>query len=205
MKWLTAVLPYLAVGIGLFWVEQAFLALLGFHLAIIFSLLLAQSTVPVGTLFKSNDVRWSILSVLLCGSSGISLYFLVRFFGLRADLSAHVESLGLTASTWPIFLTYFVLANPFVEEYFWRGYLGSPTMSLDLSDFLYAGFHGLILWRSVQPAFIVYSLIFLMVAGWFWRQLARINGGLLASVLGHMAADFTILMAIYRMTAGISD
>ncbi|HEX5808781.1 MAG TPA: hypothetical protein VFY25_08965 [Anaerolineales bacterium] len=45
---------------------------------------------------------------------------------------------------------------------------------------------------------IVYSLIVLVAAGWFWRQLARIDEGLLAPVLGHMAADLTILLAVYQ-------
>jgi hypothetical protein len=118
------------------------------------------------------------------------------------DLSAYVESIGLTSSTWPIFIGYFVLANPLLEEYFWRGFLGSPTRLLHLSDFWYAGFHGLILLGKMQAGAVLYSLIVLVLAGWFWRQIARLDGGLLAPVLGHMAADFTILMAIYlRSTA----
>jgi uncharacterized protein len=107
--------------------------------------------------------------------------------------------LGLTSSTWPLFITYFVLVNPFLEEYFWRGYLGSPTRRLYASDFLYAGFHGLILLGKMQAGTVLYSLGVLVLAGWFWRQLARLNGGLLASVLGHMAADFTILVTVYQM------
>lgn len=58
----------------------------------------------------------------------------------------------------------------------------------------------MILWGKVRPFSIVYSLIVLVAAGWFWRQLARINGGLLAPVLGHMAADLTILLAVYQMS-----
>ncbi|MGZ9167067.1 MAG: CPBP family glutamic-type intramembrane protease, partial [Anaerolineales bacterium] len=92
------------------------------------------------------------------------------------------------------------LVNPLIEEYFWRGYLGSPTKNLYVSDFLYAGFHTLILWNKVQTPSIIYSLTMLVLAGWFWRQLARVDEGLLAPVLGHMAADFTILMAVYRMS-----
>lgn len=197
MKWLTPVLPYLAVAIGLFWLHQALFALLGFHLAIILSLLLARSSIPVKTLFKSNDIRWVLLSILLCGSSGISLYYFWSYFGFIRDLPTQVESFGLTSSTWPMFITYFVLVNPLLEEYFWRGYLGSPTKSLYLSDFLYAGFHALILWNKVQVGSILYSLIVLVFAGWFWRQIARADQGLLAPMLGHMAADFTILMAVF--------
>jgi membrane protease YdiL (CAAX protease family) len=197
MKWLTPILPYLAVAIGLFWVQNAFLVLFGFHFAIILSLLLARSSVPIKTLFRSNDLRWVALSILLCGGSGISLYFFWSYFGMVSDLPALIESYGLGRSTWPLFITYFALVNPLIEEYFWRGYLGSPTRGLSPSEFLYAGFHALILMNKMQIGAIIYSLIVLVLAGWFWRQLARADGGLLAPVLGHMAADFTILMAVY--------
>jgi membrane protease YdiL (CAAX protease family) len=197
MKWLTPLLPYLAVVIGVFWIHHALWALLSFHLAILLSLLLARSSVPVGVLFQSKDIRWVILSLFLCGGSGISLYFLWPYFGVTDNLSRTVESFGLSSSTWPIFIAYFVLVNPLFEEYFWRGYLGSPTKRLYPSDFFYAGFHALVLLGNMPFGTILYSLIALTLAGWLWRQLARANGGLLAPVLGHMAADFTILMAVY--------
>lgn len=197
MKWLTPVLPYLAVAIGLLWVHHAFLTLLGFHVAILFSLILARSPIPITILFKSQNIRWVVLNILLCGSSGISLYFLWPYLGLVSNLPAHIESLGLTRDTWPLFITYFTLVNPLIEEYFWRGYLGSPTRWLHPSDFLYAGFHGLILMEKVQTGAVLYSLGVLVLAGWFWRQLAHADEGLLAPMLGHMAADFAILMTIF--------
>lgn len=200
MKWLTALLPYLAVTIGLFWIHHAFWALLSFHAAILLSLFLGKSTVPVRSLFQSRDVRWVVLSVLLCGSSGISLYFLWSYFGVVDDLPAQIEGYSLSGATWPLFIAYFVLVNPLLEEYFWRGYLGSPTRGLAPSDFLYAGFHALILMGKMQTGAVLYSLLVLVLAGWFWRQLARADQGLLAPALGHMAADFTILMAVYRMS-----
>ena len=200
MKWFTPVLPYLAVGLGLFWFQNAWIALFGFHLAIVISLWMARSTIPIKILFKSNDIRWPVLSMLLCGSSGISLYFLWKYLGVTNDLPSQLETLGLTKSIWPAFMAYFVLANPLVEEYFWRGFLGSSTKKLYISDFLYAGFHGLILIGKVRPGSIIYSLVLLILAGWFWRQIAREDQGLLAPVLGHMAADFTILLAVYQLT-----
>ncbi len=199
MKWIAPLLAYLAVGIGLFVFHSAWGALLGFHLAIIASLLVARPNIPITLLLKNNNIKWILLSILLCGSSGVTLYFFWDSFGFANDLSQQIASLGLNASNWLIFIAYFASINPFVEEYFWRGYLGSESKSLHHSDFLYAGFHALILFGKVQAFSIVYALILLILAGWFWRQVFRADKGLLAPVLGHMAADLTILITVYTM------
>jgi membrane protease YdiL (CAAX protease family) len=200
MKWLAPVLVYIAVALGLFISRHAWSALISFHLAILLSLFIAKPNIPVKILLASKSIKWILISILLCGSSGITLYFLWDKFGIAKDLSAHVEALGLNQSSWVAFIAYFTFVNPWLEEYFWRGYLGSDTRNFHISDFLYAGFHGLILLNRVQSSMIVYSLAILILAGWFWRQMRRTDGGLLAPVLGHMAADFTILLAVYLRT-----
>ncbi|MFT3890429.1 MAG: CPBP family intramembrane metalloprotease [Anaerolineales bacterium] len=200
MKWIAPAMAYLAVGLGLFLFHNAFSALMGFHIAIILSLLIAKPKVPLSILWKSTNIKWTLLSILLCGSSGVMLYFTWDRFGPVSDLHSQVKGFDLNSSTWIPFIVYFTLVNPFVEEYFWRGYLGSDTKSLHISDFLYSGFHGLILFGKVRPSSILLSLTLLVLVGWFWRQLYREDKGLLAPVLGHMAADFTILLAVYNMT-----
>jgi membrane protease YdiL (CAAX protease family) len=196
MKWIAPTLVYLAVGTGIFYIHNAWLALLGFHIAIVASLLIARPNIPVSILGKNINRQWIFVSVLLCGSSGVTLYFLWNYLGFRADFSAQVESLGLNSLTWLPFILYFALVNPFIEEFFWRGYLGNPTKGLYRSDFLYAGYHALILIGKLPVGWIAYGLVALVTAGWFWRQIMREGQGLLAPVLGHMAADFTILLAV---------
>jgi membrane protease YdiL (CAAX protease family) len=197
MKWIAPALVYLAVALGIFYFHSAWGALLGFHIVIISSLLIARPNIPISVLGESHNIKWTALSILLCGSSGVTLYFLWNYLGVGSEFPAQVESLGLNSLTWPLFIAYFALVNPLVEEYFWRGYLGNPTKGLYGSDFLYAGFHALILIGKLQVGWILYGLTVLMLAGWFWRQIMRVDQGLLAPVLGHMAADFTILLAVY--------
>lgn len=202
MKWIAPILVYLTIGAGLFIFHNAWITLLGFHAAIIVSLLIARPKILIVVLFKSRNIGWIVLNILLCGSSGVVLYYFRSCFGIVADLPTQTTSLGLNASTWPRFMLYFVLVNPLLEEYFWRGYLGDKTKSLHSSDFVYAGYHALILISQTSVFTVVFAVITLTLTGWFWRQIARRdNGDLLAPVLGHMAADCTILMAVYKMVA----
>jgi len=200
MKWLTPILPYVAVVAGIYWFQNAWVGLVGFHFAIVISLLLAKAQIPVRLLFKSDNIRWVVLNILLSSISGVTLYFFWSAFGISGNLSVQLEALGLNSSNWVAFIAYFTLVNPFIEEYFWRGYLGSSTNRPHGSDFVYAGFHVIVLAGKTRLGSILYGLSVLVCAGWFWRQVTREDKGLLASVLGHMAADFTILLAVYQKT-----
>jgi membrane protease YdiL (CAAX protease family) len=197
MKWIAPLLAYTGVALGISLFHSAWGGLLAFHLAIVISLLIAKPNIPIKILFASNSFQWTLISILLCTSSGITLYFLWDRFGIVDNISTLVEEMGLNASNWIPFIAYFTFVNPFLEEYFWRAYLGSPTEGFHVSDFLYSGFHGLILMNKVRTDVILYCLAMLVLAGWFWRQIMRKDGGLLAPLLGHMVADFTILMAVY--------
>jgi hypothetical protein len=200
MKWIAPALAYLAVGLGLFVFHSAWGALLGFHVAIVASLWIAKPGIPISILFESRRLKWILLSLLLTGTSGVPLFFLWEWFRVAEDLPSQLASLGLNASTWLTFIAYFAAVNPFVEEYFWRGYLGSQTVRLYVSDLAYAGFHTLILIGRVPVSSIVFALAALTLAGWFWRQIARKDRGLRAPALGHLGADLTILLTVYRMT-----
>ncbi len=199
-KWLTPIFPYLAVWMGLFLFRSAWAALLGFHAAILLALAVVRPDIPINILFKSKSSKRILYSVLFCNTSGIGLYFLWNMFGIADDLPAQLESIGLTSSSWPPFIAYFSLVNPWLEEYYWRGVLGSDVKNVHIIDPVYSGYHALVLWGKVHPLSILFAVIIITSAGWLWRQMVRSNRGLLAAVFGHMAADFSILLTIYTMT-----
>ena len=174
--------------------------MVGFHIAVLIVLLFLHPNLHINILFKSKYPKWIPVSILFCSISGIGLYFLWDVFGIANDLPAQLQSIGLTSSSWPLFIAYFLLVNPFIEEYFWRGVLGSNSKKLYIGDAVYAGYHALVLWGRVIPFSILFAVIIIASAGWLWRQMAREDGGLLAPVLGHMIADFTILLTIYLIS-----
>jgi len=198
-KWLAPILPYLAIWAGLFLFKNAWLTLIGFHAAILIALAVARPSLPINILFKSKSAKWILVSALVCSTSGIGLYFLWGVFGIVPNLPMRLESIGLNSASWFAFIAYFSLVNPFIEEYFWRGFLGSDSKKLRVGDAIFAGYHALVLWGRVHPLSILFAVIILTSAGWIWRQISREDGGLLAAVLGHMVADFSILMTIYWM------
>ncbi|HNK63334.1 MAG TPA: CPBP family intramembrane metalloprotease [Anaerolineales bacterium] len=198
-KWFAPVLPYLAVWVGLFVFKNVWLALVGFHLAIGLALILLRATLPFDTLIKNQQRGYILASMLICILSGLGLLLLWNVLGVANDLHEQLIPLGLNERTWAGFIAYFTLVNPWVEEYFWRGVLGSDTSWIYIGDLIFAGYHTMILWEKVPFSSILIALVALVFAGWFWRQLYWRDGGLLAPVLGHMAADLSILLVVYTL------
>ena len=199
-KWFAPILPYFAVWAGLFVFKNAWVTLIGFHLAILIALAFLRSSLRVDVFFKPAKLRHIALSVILSASSGLGLYLLWNIFGIVADFPARLAVLGLNSSTWVVFILYFSLVNPFIEEYFWRGNLGSDTRRLYLGDVVYAGYHLMIVWDKARMWSVLVIFFVLISAGWLWRQLYRRDGSLLAPVLGHIAGDLSILLAVFYMT-----
>ncbi len=199
-KWFAPILPYFAVWAGLFFFKNAWCTLAGFHIAILFVIAITRPDIPIRILFRSQYPKWILFSVLFCSTSGLGLYFFWNMFGVDHDLPEQLRLIGLYSTSWFPFITYFSLVNPFIEEYFWRGMLGKVTRKLYIGDLSYAGYHAMILWGRTNLLSTLFAVMILVSVGWLWRQLYHKDQGLLAAVLGHMAADFSILLTIYQMT-----
>jgi len=196
-KWLAPIPPYLAIWAGLFIFKSAWLALTGFHLAILLMLAWFRPPLPPDIFFKAAQWKHVLLSIFFSTLSGLGLYLFWNFSEVASDLHEQLAALGLSGFTWLGFIAYFTLVNPFIEEYFWRGFLGSNTKIFYVGDLIYAGYHIMVLWNKAQPLSIVLVVFVLTLAGWFWRQVYCRDGSLLAPVLGHMVADLTILLAVW--------
>jgi membrane protease YdiL (CAAX protease family) len=193
---LWVVLPYLAVFLGLVILRNAWGALVGFHLTLL--PLLVMDWQKILPRLRSPVSIGMLLAVAATGIvGGTGLWFTWPHAGLPLKFSASVATVGLSGSIWLPFIIYFVLVNPWLEEAYWRGVLTSSSQYPALIDFLFAGYHLLIIGLFVSPFWMIYTFVILACASWFWREVTRYTGSLLPSVLSHLLADLTILLVLY--------
>ena len=190
------ILPYLAVFLGMITLRSAWSALIGFHLTLLPLLVTHRQT--ISPRFHAPVSKGILLPVAVDGLfAGLGLWLIWSFAGLPADFPARVAALGLSGPIWLPFIVYFTLVNPWLEEAYWREVLTSPSSYLAPIDFLFAGYHLIILSLFVSPVWMVFAFAILSVASWSWRQVSRYTGSLMPAVLSHMLADFSILMVLY--------
>ena len=194
---LWAVPVYAAIFIGMNVLPNAWVALLGFHLTLIVPLLFWR-TLPTCLLRPVSPAL--LLAMAFIGLlAGAGLWLLWPSLGVSGHYRAQLAALGLTGTLpWAVFIGYFSLANPWLEEAFWRDALASPARGPALVDFLYAGYHLIILASFVGPFWLLVALLILAATGWFWRAVTRLTGSLLPGVVCHMLADFAIVWVLYQ-------
>ena len=196
-KTLGPAIPYLAVGVGLLLCHNAWIAIFSYHAGILLMVRFGGFGVPVRRVFQGRGYRTHLIALALGASGGILLYLMWPVLAVPNDIEAYLQSIGLNARTWPIFLAYFVCVNPLIEEYYWRGCLGSQRRRPVLNDLFFSGYHLVVLAGSVGAVWLPLIFLALAAAAWFWRQIDRLASGLLPSVVSHIAGDIAVIATIY--------
>lgn len=189
--------PYIAVGLGLFVAHNAWVTLIGYHVGIVLVLTLARAWPQARKIRPAGRLSWILFAMLIGACGGIGLSLLWPIFGIDPSLNARLLPLGLNTVSWPLFILYFSLVNPWLEEIYWRGWLGSDSRSPVAGDIWFAGFHLLVIGNYVPWHSLVITLVVLSSVSWFWRQIARRESSLFAPALSHILADAAILMVVY--------
>jgi membrane protease YdiL (CAAX protease family) len=194
-----ALVPYVTLGIGLFLLHNAWVALLSYHLGMLIILFFEKKPFSLKLMCPNMNPKILIVNAVLGGAAGLLIYLLWPLLGLSDNINLFIQSISLNTAIFPYFMAYFVLINPWLEEYYWRGYLGSNSKGIILHDLLFAGYHILILAGRLGIIWLVIAFIILFLTAWFWRQSGRWSQGLAASITSHFAADTSIILLIYFM------
>lgn len=193
-----ALIPYLAMILGLHIFQSAWMAFAVYHGLILVFLLGKKDKGLWKELLQGWDGKLGLGAVVFGLGGGVVLYVLSPMAGINKPMTQPILSLlGLQGKWWLLFVFYHSLVNPWFEEILWRGKLGNKSARPILNDFLFAGYHLLVLVLFLDWIWMVLAMVLLSLAGWLWRQMRRRHNGLLLPVISHMAADTSIMAVVY--------
>lgn len=189
--------PYLTVGIGLLMLHNVWAAIFGYHLAMLLIMAVSGKGLSLSQLWQGGDsLRLPLLTVAGAGG-GLLLWLLQPWVLVNGQLGAFTQSIGLNQQSWPFFIVYFVLFTPALEELYWRGYLADSSLKPQVNDFLFAGYHLVVLGGIIQIGWLIIIFFLLAAAAWCWRQSNHLGAGLISSFISHLAADISVILVAY--------
>ncbi|MHB0936468.1 MAG: CPBP family glutamic-type intramembrane protease [Armatimonadota bacterium] len=189
--------PYLAVIAGMYLLHSAWASVFLYHLGMAGVLLVERRWGEARKLGAGLQPLQMTATGFFGLSGGVLLYLLWPLLGLPAGFADSLANLGITKAVWPLFLGYFCLVNPWLEEVYWRGYLRDDAARPVPNDALFAGYHVLVMASFVWWPWLIVVLLGLTGAGWLWRQQARLTKGLVVPMVSHLIADASILLTVY--------
>lgn len=195
LKLISALVPYVAVIIGLYVLENAWLALGLYHVGIAMFIISNRTG-----LFKSVRCGWNfpvaLISIAACALIFPTVIILWKYMELEnLHLKTVLAQFGLAGLSWYFFMIYFSTVHPFLEELFWRGCLENKNRYPSWTDFAFAGYHILVLHWFIKSPWLIALFILLTVAACVWRFIARGLKGLAVPLLSHIVADISIVAA----------
>jgi hypothetical protein len=193
-------IPYITIGPGLLVFHNAWAAILAYHLGMTAIILLSGEPICWRNFLRSTRRVIPLVTTLAGAAGGLILFVLWPYLAIPSDINSYLGQIGLTQATWPFFLVYFIMANSWIEEYYWRWFLSDESKYPVLNDLFFSGYHIMVLAGKVGLIWLIIVFAVLVLAAWCWRQSNRICGGLLPSTASHLAADITIILVIFGMT-----
>lgn len=192
------IVPYIAVIVGMYAARSVWIAFWLYQLGMVAVLTYDRQWFRLRDLVRVRP-GWIVSAGTATVLAGPALYALASPNGIEERLVAGTAVFGPSAAAWPLFIAGFCLTNPWLEELFWRGYLGTPSTRLVWSDILFAGYHPLFLVPFVGWWWATWAFVILIAVAWTWRQLTRASDGLLGAAISHLMADASILFAAWML------
>ena len=191
-------IPYIAILFGLFVFKNALIAISIYYVGIIIFSSITGGTGFIKSIFSGWDIRIAVFAVIMGGLSGVVVYTAWNMSALEGiSLKAVFAEYGLKGTRICVFAGLAILVNPVIEEVFWRGLLGVKDRRISWLDAAFAGYHVPALLLVIKPLMAALAFIALCVAGWGLRFIRNKLDGLLVPYLVHLAADMSIVAAIY--------
>ncbi|MEA3267209.1 MAG: hypothetical protein U9P42_09760 [Candidatus Fermentibacteria bacterium] len=179
--------PYFAVGV--FWCvfSNAWLAILAYHLQIIFWL----RRLPVLSLPNSRRMLFYAIPAV---AAGPLLYLLLPLI-TRTSITIWLADYNLSGLSLLFMIPYFGLVHPYLEQLHWTRLRNSTP----LAHPLFAGYHMIVLYSLLTISWLFVSFLLLNAVSYAWHQATQRTGSSFVAVLSHTLADLSIIIAAALM------
>jgi membrane protease YdiL (CAAX protease family) len=195
-------LPAITVGFGLYIANNVWIAMLSYHTFVVLILLCKKQGYQYRRIFIGGSIGKAFLGSLVALTSGIAIFVLGLFLNIAETIKYSLLQMGLSGYGWLIFIIYYSLVNPVIEEVYWRGFLGSNSSKLSWSDIGYGGYHPLVFLKFLAVPWAILEFFILVGIGWFWRGMTKNYDGLFIPFAMHLSADLSIAIAIWMLVRG---
>ncbi|VGO22052.1 CPBP family glutamic-type intramembrane protease [Pontiella sulfatireligans] len=198
MSLLAALVPYVAVLLGMYVFHSAWLAILLYHAGIIAFLLYRKPSGLWKRLRRGINAPLLIPGMAVCALAAPAVYFMWPWLAASENtLPEWLAQYGLTGVAWLLLMPYFSIVHPALEELHWRGISPERATGLCRQDLLFAGYHVLVLFHLLHWPWLF--LVFGVLAGssFFWRWTVERFGGYAIAVLTHAVADAGVVLGVY--------
>lgn len=193
-----AVLPYIVIAFGLYFVSNALLAVALYFMIMSSTIVGFGDKETVKSLFRGWDWRIGIGLSLVSALAGLSLFILWPYLNKSGvDATEMLKNFGLENWQLIVFAIYLIFFNPFFEEMFWRSVLTTNTKADYIIDALFAGYHLLVLPFFLNNLGCILAYSVLILTSITWRYINKKYAGLAIPVVTHFIADFGIIVFLY--------
>jgi membrane protease YdiL (CAAX protease family) len=199
LRFAAPAIPYVAVLVGLYALSSAWAAIAIYHAGVVAIWLAAGRKPSPRVLLSGFRAPFAIPLVLGALTVGPLVYFAWPLAARDPDMTALLARFGLAGGSLAAFAAYSALANPLLEELFWRGALLDGARRPAPCDALFAGYHAVVLALVVEWPFALAAALALAAAAWAWRVVAARCGGLASPYLSHLAADLAVIGAAWAL------
>lgn len=215
-----AMAPYAAVAIGLYGLQNAWVAILGYHAQILFWVWRDRRdrrdprdprdrrdgrgpAAPAGLFTAPLKTGWSAPLLLGLGLPGLLLgpvLWVLLDVALRAGLvlGDWLARYGLSGSGWLLFVAYYGLLHPSLEQLHWDR-LRRDRRRAGWAHLLFAGYHVLVLMLLLKPVWVAVSFGVLLATSIAWARVREHLGGLAVVAASHTIADAALMVTVYLL------
>lgn len=202
--------PTIMIFIGLWFFENVVITFLLFYSWLLFVPMIDKA-------FPKEQLKLTKKSAMLGIVSGL-IFFLFIYGGLKwlHVYLLDIDSLRVLLLEWGFsgageigLVLVLLLANPILEEVYWRGYMfnrlrqkGTAFSAIGLTALFYTLYHLLSIIPIFAAGYSFAAVIPVLIAGLFWGFIRERTGSISATMIGHVLADLGIMCVYWFIIRG---